>query len=78
MLLLQTERSRGKSVPYRGKTSTHVVKGEETGERCQSLISVQKKSAKRILVTVKINGANVEMELDTGDAASLVSKETYR
>ena len=34
-------------------------------------------SAKPILVPVKINDANVEMELDLGDGVSLVSAETY-
>ena len=49
-----------------------------TGECCHTLFYVKKKSAKRILVPVKINGANMEMEFDMGAAVSLVSRESER
>ena len=52
-----------------------VLPGDETQEH--SLFHTKRQSPALILVTLQINGIDLEMELDTGVTLSIISEQTY-
>jgi len=54
--------------------TTHTVKDEEDD---YAMYKVTATSVKPLLVTVSINNASLEMEVDTGASVSIISEETY-
>ena len=50
----------------------------EVEDSSYSLYHVSAGTAAPICATVKVNGANVRMEVDTGASLSLISEATYR
>ena len=59
------------------KARTHHVAGEESEDMTESILTVPGQRADPITVTVQVNHANLEMEVDTGASVSLISEATY-
>ena len=58
---------------------THVLTKKHVDEApVYSLFKLTNPHSKPLLVTLQMNGADLEMEVDTGAAVSVVSAETYR
>ena len=66
--------------PQRSRTTHHMATEEDVSDTCDSyeLFTLQVGSqSKPLLVTVKANNSDLEMEIDTGASLSLISKVTY-
>ena len=74
-----------KAKPRQGTSSrakrthkTHVLTEEHVDEApVYSLFKLTNPHLKPLLVTLQVNGADLEMEVDTGTAVSVVSAESY-
>ena len=65
----------------RKSSSQNILPGEEgEADPTYTMFALENESSKTepIKVTVQINGANLEMEVDTGAASSVISAATFQ
>ena len=70
------KKSRQKQGDKTKAQANHVDGGEDSDN--YSMFQVSTSSTRPLMVTVQVNGVDLEMELDTGASVSLVGEETFR
>ena len=60
------------------REQAHQILDNGSNDEEYDLYRVSSGSSKPLLVTVKLNGVNMEMEADTGASVSIMSEEKFR
>ena len=74
----QTQRPQSGRRPMRQPHSTHHVEEEDDVDPVYTLFHMSARKPSPMLVTLQLNQAPLQMEIDTGASASLISERTYR
>ncbi|XP_027869143.1 uncharacterized protein K02A2.6-like [Xiphophorus couchianus] len=73
----KVQKSHEKNVPSRGSRETKYVTAEEDPEEELAILTVNAEDDERYKATFAIDNVDLEMEIDTGAAKSVISHSTY-